>query len=68
MKIDGMEVLVRSDGCDGRNCPTIYRKDEGSFVIQGYGADHLFSSELPEGEHAVEVSVELVRKLAAMLH
>lgn len=57
-----MEVLAASN-CSGRNCPTIYRKDEDTIVIQGYRADDLFLTELPEGEQAVAIPVDLLRNL-----
>lgn len=59
--VDGLEVLANN--CSSRDCPTIYRKDEETLVVQGYEADQLFSTSLPEGEHAVSIPVALLKEL-----
>jgi hypothetical protein len=58
-----LKVVAKSN-CAGRDCPTIYRKDEDTVVIQGYKADDLFLTDLPEGEQAVMIPVSLLRDLA----
>lgn len=57
-----MRVLAKV-GCEGKNCPTIYMKDDETLVIQGYVADNLFSTDLPDGEQAVEIPLSLIRDL-----
>lgn len=61
--IDGLEVLAASAGCSGKSCPTIYRKDEDTLIVQGYSSDNLFSTDLPDGESAVAIPIALLRDL-----
>lgn len=61
-RVDGMEVLAKV-GCSGSNCPTVYLKDDETVVVQGFAADSLFSSGLPEGEHAVSIPLSLLREV-----
>lgn len=61
--IDGMEVVAHTAPCSGRNCPTIYRKDDDTYVVQGYEADALFSEPLPDGERAVSIPAALIEQL-----
>lgn len=56
-------TVIASTNCSGRACPTIYRKDDDTLVIQGYIADQMFQTELPDGEQAVSIPVSLVRDL-----
>lgn len=62
MSNQALEIVARIN-CVGRDCPTIYRKDENTVIIQGYKADELFAEGLPDGEQAVEVPLELLRDL-----
>lgn len=57
-----MQVLAASN-CSGRNCPTIYRKDDETIIVQGYRADELFLTKLPEGEQAVAIPISLIKQL-----
>ena len=57
-----MRVLAKVN-CEGKNCPTIYQKDDDTLVIQGYIADNLFTEALPDGEQAVEIPLSLLREL-----
>ncbi|WP_456505237.1 hypothetical protein [Arthrobacter sp. UYCu723] len=54
-----MEVIAKIN-CSGKNCPTIYRKDEDTIIVQGYVAEDLFGEPLPEGEQAVAIPVSLL--------
>lgn len=57
-------ALTRLAGsCQGTNCPTVYRDDDGSYVIQGYTVDSGPELELPAGESAVRVPAALVDEL-----
>lgn len=60
---DGEMQILAKINCSGKNCPTVYRKDEETLVIQGYVADNLFVTGLPDGEQAVEIPVALLRDL-----
>jgi hypothetical protein len=59
---DNMELLATA-GCSGSNCPTVYRQDEDTLVIQGFEAEQLFTTKLPDGETAVSVPLALIRDL-----
>ncbi|QKW22487.1 hypothetical protein HUT16_28445 [Kitasatospora sp. NA04385] len=54
-----LEALLSS--CDEGDCPTLYRTDRGTLVVQGeWITDH--GREIPEHETMVEIPVELIRK------
>lgn len=55
--------VLRTMSCEGKNCPTVYQKDDETLVIQGYIADNLFRDGLPEGEQAVAIPISLLREL-----
>ena len=52
--------------CHPRLCPTIYRSDRGTFVVQGNLIDssELESLTIPSHEGVVEVPESLIRALA----
>jgi hypothetical protein len=47
---------------DGRTCPTVYRTDRDTIVVQGYAvpARELTHITLPDGEAAVEIPITLL--------
>jgi hypothetical protein len=47
--------------CGGGTCPTVYRTDRGTLVVQGYTvtADNV-DIDLPAGEQLVEIPAELL--------
>lgn len=51
--------------CGSASCPTIYRSDRGTLVVQGYAvsADRV-DVELPAGEMLVEIPIELLAAAA----
>ena len=57
---------IAGDCPDGRTCPTIYRTDRGTVVVQGYRltAEELAEMGLPMGESAVEIPGSLLQKAA----
>lgn len=59
------EILASSaDQCSGGHCPTIYKKDDETYLIQGYCADDFFSEGfVPEGEAVVSIPASMVRGL-----
>lgn len=56
--------LTRLRGCaDGRTCPTVYRTDRDTAIVQGdvvTDPEALAQMDLPEGETAVEVPLSLL--------
>ena len=57
-------ALIRLAGnCQGTNCPTIYRDDDGSYVVQGYTVTDTSELSLPPGEGAVRIPAALVDEL-----
>jgi hypothetical protein len=55
-------VLNRVAGiCGGGDCPTVYRTDRGTLVVQGYLFDPAAAgATLPTGEQMVEIPPELI--------
>jgi len=51
--------------CANGSCPTVYRTDRGTIVVQGYAVPVDF--ELPAGELAVEIPVDLLREASRHL-
>jgi hypothetical protein len=47
--------------CGGGTCPTVYRTDRGTLVVQGYtvSAENV-DIDLPAGEQLVEIPAELL--------
>jgi hypothetical protein len=47
--------------CGGGSCPTVYRTDRGTLVVQGYTVtpDNV-NIDLPAGEQLVEIPAELL--------
>jgi len=47
--------------CGGGSCPTVYRTDRGTLVVQGYTvtADDV-NMDLPPGEQLVEIPMDLL--------
>jgi hypothetical protein len=58
----GLQVVASS--CNAGACPTIYRTDHGSLVVQGYVVTRPAGLELPDGEMLVEIPVELLAEAA----
>jgi len=64
-----LQPVAGTSNCAGKHCPTIYKTDRGSFVVQG---NSIGSSELPgvliaDHEGAVEIPEALVRDLVSKL-
>lgn len=59
-----MKLTLVAGACnDGKTCPAVYRTDRGTRVVRGYVVDDpeaLAALDLPPGETAVEVPVELL--------
>jgi hypothetical protein len=59
--------LIANNGCSGGTCPTTYLTDRGTAIVQGYlvnDPDTMAELQLPPGETAVEVPVELLLEAA----
>jgi hypothetical protein len=57
-------ALTRVAGsCQGTNCPTVYRDDDGSYVVQGYTVTEAAGLTLPSGESAVRIPAGLLDEL-----
>jgi hypothetical protein len=54
--------------CSSNTCPTVYRSDKGTLVVQGYTvtADRA-GVDLPDGEMLVEIPAELLREAVRLL-
>jgi hypothetical protein len=53
--------------CGGGDCPTIYRTDRESFVVQGYEFDPAEAGvELPAGERMIEIPTELLAEFGRL--
>jgi hypothetical protein len=50
-------VELLSSACRDGTCPSVYRKDDGTIVVQGYPVEGA-----PEGEMRVEVSADLLKE------
>jgi hypothetical protein len=47
--------------CGGGSCPTVYRTDRGTLVVQGYTVTaNDVNIDLPAGEQMVEIPMELL--------
>jgi hypothetical protein len=63
-------VRVSEDGeCKNGNCPTVYRSDRGTLVIQGYTVDSADAEgmTLPAGESLVEIPLAVLQEAARAL-
>jgi hypothetical protein len=58
----GLHVVASS--CSAGSCPTIYRTDHGTLLVQGYMITEQTGVELPHGEMLVEIPVELLAEAA----
>jgi hypothetical protein len=57
---------IAGDCPDGRTCPTVYKTDRDTIVVQGYTlpAHELTQITLPHGEAAVEIPIALLEAAA----
>jgi hypothetical protein len=63
-----LETYIGS-GCHGGSCPTIYRSDRGTFVVQGsvINPSEVNNLSIPANEGVVEIPLALARALADKL-
>jgi len=57
-----MEVVAKLFPCKALVCPTIYKSEKGTFVIQGTRVSDKVREDIPmaEDEEAVEIPAELI--------
>ena len=54
--------------CGAQACPTVYRSDRGTLVVQGYAVSaERAGRALPEGELLVEIPLELLKQAADLV-
>jgi hypothetical protein len=54
--------------CGSNTCPTVYRSDKGTLVVQGYTVTgERAGVDLPDGEMLVEIPAELLREAVRLL-
>ena len=54
--------------CGSTSCPTIYRSNQGTLVVQGYTVSAAnVGLDLPDGERLVEIPAELLAEAARLL-
>lgn len=54
--------------CGSNTCPTVYRSDKGTLVVQGYTVTgDQAGVDLPDGEMLVEIPAELLREAVRLL-
>ena len=57
-------TLQRIAGCGAGDCPTVYKTDRDTFVVQGYRFEPAQAGvDVPEGEQMVEIPTSLVTDL-----
>jgi len=59
----GLELVAKL--CGGGHCPTVYRTNRGTLVVQGYAVTAGSAGvDLPPGELLVEIPADLLRQAA----
>ena len=55
------QLTVLTSLCGGGSCPTVYRTDRGTLVVQGYTVTPATAGlEVPAGEQLVEIPADLL--------
>lgn len=52
-------VIESSPGCSGGSCPTVYKTDRGTYLVQGYILPVVDRQALPDGIPESETIVEV---------
>ncbi|MFJ1593932.1 hypothetical protein ACIOD0_27340 [Kitasatospora albolonga] len=56
-----MKLTVLATTCEKKNCPTVYKTDRGTILVQGETpTDHGLT--IPDHETLVEIPMELIRE------
>jgi hypothetical protein len=62
LDIPGLSLELVATLCGGGTCPTVYRTNRGSLVVQGYAVPaEAAGVNLPTGELLVEIPADLLR-------
>ncbi|WP_245908379.1 hypothetical protein [Pseudosporangium ferrugineum] len=60
-----VDLQVIAASCNHGTCPTVYRSDRGTVVVQGYAVSAQAAGvDLPAGELLVEIPVDLLQEAA----
>ena len=60
-----LNLQILAKACAASGCPTIYRSDRGTLVVQGYAVSAQQAGiDLPDGELLVEIPVDLLSQMA----
>lgn len=63
-----IQLEILSSSCASNTCPTIYRSDRGTVVVQGYTISGSRAGvDLPDGEQLVEIPAELLAQAARLV-
>jgi hypothetical protein len=61
----GLQLEIIDSYCGNGSCPTVYRTDRGTFVVQGFAVSPSRAGlDVPDGEMLVEIPAELVAAVA----
>src|SRR5687768_15080988 len=61
-------VETIASSCTSGTCPTVYRSDRGTLIVQGYIVDpEAAGVSLPEGEKLVEIPIDLLRSVVGSI-
>ena len=64
----GIQLQLIAKSCASGGCPTIYKSDHGTLIIQGYAVSAAQAGlELPDGELLVEIPVDLLTAVAGIV-
>lgn len=59
--LSDVKLEILTSYCESATCPTIYRTDRGTLVVQGYALSAQRAGvEVPDGESLVEIPAELL--------
>lgn len=59
-----LELTLLTTICGNGTCPTVYRTNRGTYVVQGYVVPDRVGVDVPEGELLVEIPAELFQEAA----
>ncbi|GID27207.1 hypothetical protein [Paractinoplanes brasiliensis] len=58
---ESLTMVALAASCTNGSCPTVYRTDRGTIVVQGYAVEGSAAGvDLPAGELLVEVPADLL--------
>jgi hypothetical protein len=61
---EAVSLTVLASSCSSGTCPTLYRTDRGTVVVQGYAVTAMAAGiDLPDGELLVEIPLDLLAQV-----